>query len=131
VPVIARLSKRFYDVVGEDVAGELVDWLNAVEQDLTDRARFRQLNELNFARLDARLEQHVAEFRLGRPGEIGGLRGELRKEIPSLRGEILGLGVEFRAELHRVRNELLCWMFGFWVTNLLGVAGLLILLRGQ
>jgi hypothetical protein len=65
VPVIARLSQRFYDVVGEDVAGELVDWLNAVEQDLTDRSRFRQLNELNFARLDARLEQRFAEFRLG------------------------------------------------------------------
>jgi hypothetical protein len=29
-----------------------------------------------------------------------------------------------------VRTELLRWMFGFWVTTLLGIAGLLIALRG-
>ena len=27
VPVTAKLSKRFYEVLGEDVANELVDWL--------------------------------------------------------------------------------------------------------
>ena len=54
VPVTARLSKRFYDLLGEDIANELVDWFNAV--DLTPRfARgelyrtdLRGLNELNF-----------------------------------------------------------------------------------
>ena len=49
----AKLSKRFYDVLGEDVANELVDWFNAV--DLTYRADLRELNELNFARFVARL----------------------------------------------------------------------------
>jgi hypothetical protein len=119
VPVTARLSKRFYDVLGEDVANELVDWFNAV--DLTPhfargglyRADLRELNELNFARFDAKLEQRLAE-----------LRAELRQEIAGLR-------VEFRTELHQVRTELLRWMFGFWVTTLLGIAGLLIALRGH
>jgi hypothetical protein len=111
VPVTARLSKRFYDVLGEDVANELVDWFNAV--DLTYRADLRELNELNFARFDAKLEQRLAE-----------LRAELRQEIAGLR-------VEFRTELHQVRTELLRWMFGFWVTTLLGIAGLLIALRGH
>jgi hypothetical protein len=41
MPVFARLSSRFYDVVGEDVTQQLVDWINAVEQELTDRARLR------------------------------------------------------------------------------------------
>jgi hypothetical protein len=103
--------KRFYDVLGEDVANELVDWFNAV--DLTYRADLRELNELNFARFDAKLEQRLAE-----------LRAELRQEIAGLR-------VEFRTELHQVRTELLRWMFGFWVTTLLGIAGLLIALRGH
>ena len=40
VPVTARLSKRFYDVLGEDVANEFVDWFNAV--DLTYRADLRE-----------------------------------------------------------------------------------------
>jgi hypothetical protein len=100
VPVTARLSKRFYDVLGEDVANELVDWFNAV--DLTPRfARgglyrtdLRELNELNFARFDAKLEQRLAELR-----------------------------TEFRTDLQQVRSELVRWMFGFWVTTLLGVGG--------
>ena len=31
--VIARLSKRFYEVVGEDVTQQLVDWLKALEME--------------------------------------------------------------------------------------------------
>ncbi len=115
MPVTARLSKRFYDVLGEDIANELVDWFNAV--DLTYRADLRELNELNFARFDARLEQRLVE-----------LRAELLTE---LRTQIAGLRLEFRTDLHQVRTELLRWMFGFWVTTLLGIAGLLIALRGQ
>ena len=115
MPVTARLSKRFYDVLGEDIANELVDWFNAV--DLTYRADLRELNELNFARFDAKLEQRLAE-----------LRAELLTE---LRTQIAGLRVEFRTDLHQVRTELLRWMFGFWVSTLLGIAGLLIALRGQ
>jgi hypothetical protein len=84
VPVTAKLSKRFYDVLGEDVANELVDWFNAV--DLTYRADLRELNELNFARFDAKLEQRLAE-----------LRAELRQETSKLR-------LEFRTELHQVRE---------------------------
>jgi hypothetical protein len=126
MPVTARLSKRFYDVLGEDVANELVDWFNAV--DLTYRADLRELNELNFARFDAKLEQRLAELRAD-------LLTELRTEIAALRAElrteIAGLRVEFRTELQQVRTELLRWMFGFWVTTLLGIAGLLIALRGQ
>jgi hypothetical protein len=122
VPVTARLSKRFYDVLGEDVANELVDWFNAV--DLTYRADLRELNELNFARFDAKLEQRLAELRAALRQEIAGLRAELRTEIAGLR-------VEFRTELQQVRTELLRWMFGFWVTTLLGIAGLLIALRGH
>ena len=48
--------------LGEDVANELVDWFNAV--DSTYRTDLRELNELNFARFDAKLEQHLAELRI-------------------------------------------------------------------
>ena len=110
MPVTARLSKRFYDVLGEDVANELVDWFNAV--DLTYRTDLRELNELNFARFDGKLEQRLAE-----------LRAELRQEMAELR-------LDFRTELQQVRTELIRWMFGFWVSTLIGIAGLLIALRG-
>jgi hypothetical protein len=87
MPVTARLSKRFYEVLGEDVANELVDWFNAV--DLTYRADLRELNELNFARFDAKLEQRLAQLRV----------------------------------------DLIRSMFGFWVTTLMALAGLLMALR--
>ncbi len=102
MPVTAKLSKRFYEVLGEDIANELVDWFNAV--DLTYRTELRELNELNFARFDAKLEQRLAE-----------LRAELRTELSS--------------GLADLRTDLLRWMFGFWVTTLIALAGLLFALR--
>jgi hypothetical protein len=60
MPVTATLSKRFYEVLGEDVAKELVDWFNQV--DATYRADLRELNELNFTRFDARLGERLAQL---------------------------------------------------------------------
>ena len=87
-----------------------MDWFNAV--DLTYRADLRELNELNFARFDAKLEQRRAE-----------LRAELRQEIEELRTEL-------RTGLHSLRADLLRWMFGFWVTTVLTLGGLMVALRG-
>src|SRR5256885_14183701 len=61
MPVTAVLSKKFYEKFGEDVTNELVDWFNAV--DATYRADLRELNELNFARFDAKLEQRLAQVK--------------------------------------------------------------------
>ena len=129
MPVIARLSKRFYEVLGEDVANELVDWFNAV--DLTYRTDLRELNELNFARFDARLEQRLAELRAELRQELAELRTGLHTEIAGLRLEFRTDLPQIRTELQQVRTELLRWMFGFWVSTLIGIAGLLIALRGQ
>ena len=60
MPVTAVLSKKFYERFGEDVTNELVNWFNAV--DATYRAELRELNELNFARFDAKLGQRLAEL---------------------------------------------------------------------
>jgi hypothetical protein len=83
--------------------------------DLTYRADLRELNELNYARFDAKLEQRLVE-----------LRAELRQEIAELRAE---LRTEVRTGLHGLRADLLRWMFGFWATTLLTLAGLIIGLR--
>jgi hypothetical protein len=66
-----------------------VDWFNAV--DLAYRSDLRELNELNFARFDAKQEQRMADL----------------------------------------RTELIRWIFAFWVTNFIGIAGLLIALRSN
>jgi DNA anti-recombination protein RmuC len=59
MPVTAKLSRLFYERLGEEVANELVNWFNTV--DASYRADLRELNELNFARFDAKLEQRMAE----------------------------------------------------------------------
>ena len=60
MPVTARLSKRLYDTLGEEIASELVDWFNAV--DATYQADLRELNELNFARFEAKLGERLAQL---------------------------------------------------------------------
>ena len=59
--ITAKLSRKFYDTFGDDIANELVTWFNDV--DTTYRADLRELNEVNFARFDAKLEQRMAELR--------------------------------------------------------------------
>src|SRR5256885_7449236 len=60
VPVTAKLSRKFYEKLGDEVANELVEWFNAV--DATYRSDLRDLNELNFARFDAKVEQRWAQL---------------------------------------------------------------------
>lgn len=127
MPVTAKLSKRFYDVLGEDVANELVDWFNAV--DLAYRTDLRELNELNFARFDAKLEQRLAELRAELRTEIHSGLQQLRLEIQGARSEIQEVRSGLRTELYQVRAELLRWMFGFWASTLIAIAGLAIALR--
>ena len=112
MPITAKLSRKFYDKLGDDVANELVEWFNQV--DATYRADLRELNDRNWARFEAKLEQRLAE-----------LKAELRTECHT------GLA-EIRAELHglsdavsRQKAELVKWMFLFWVGTALTVVGLL------
>jgi len=143
MPVTAKLSKRFYEVLGEDVANELVNWFNEV--DATYRADLRELNELNFARFDAKLEQRLAELRSEMEARFARADAKLEQRIMELRSEMeagfaradakleqrtMELRSEMRTglaqastELHEVRADILKWMFGFWAPTALAVVG--------
>jgi DNA repair exonuclease SbcCD ATPase subunit len=60
MPVTAKLSRKFYERFGDDLTNELVEWFNQV--DATYHSDLRELNELNFARFDAKLEQRTAQL---------------------------------------------------------------------
>jgi len=60
VPVTAKLSRKFYETFGDELANEVVEWFNSV--DTTYRAELRDLNELNAARLDAKLAELKSEL---------------------------------------------------------------------
>jgi len=82
MPVTAKLSRKFYETFGDELTNELVEWLNQV--DATYRSDVRELNEINFARFDAKLEQRAAEL----DARLGRRIGEVRSEIAELRTEI-------------------------------------------
>ncbi len=115
MPVTAKLSLKFYEKLGEDVANELVEWFNQV--DATYRNDLRELNELNFARFDAKLEQRIAELGAALRQEMAELGATLRREIAELR-------VEVHRDVGAAKTELVRWSFAFWVPVALAVIGL-------
>ena len=104
MPVTAKLSRKFYDKLGDDVANELVEWFNAV--DATYRGDLRELNELNYARFEAKLEQRIAE-----------LRAEMRAGFADLRAEM-------DRRLAELETTLTKRMFAFWIAQSATTAGL-------
>jgi len=103
VPVTAKLSSRFYEKLGEDVTNELVDWINSV--DATYRTELREINEQNFARFDARLEQRLAES-----------DGRWERRISELRTDMITGLADVKSGLK--------WMYAFWAPTALAVIGI-------
>jgi hypothetical protein len=134
VPVTAKLSKRFYEVLGEDLANELVEWFNAV--DTTYRSDLRELNELNFARFDAKLEQRAAQLdakieQLGArlDAKIDGVASILDAKIDRvasvLEAKMDRMEARIDASIQATKSEMFKWMFGAWATLLGAMIALL------
>ena len=142
MPVTARLSLRFYEKLGEDVANELVEWFNSV--DATYRSDLRDLNELNFARFDAKVDQRIGTLEAKVDQRIGMLEARLEQRLAEF-------GAELRMEMERrfalvdarfetlearlvqrlesrigsVRHDMLRWMLASWSSMMLVLLGTL------
>jgi len=108
-----------------------VDWFNAV--DTTYRADLRELNELNFARFDAKLEQRLAEFEAKLEKRLAELDAKWRVRWDRLDAKIDRQATEVRAELQTAmacqKAELVRLMFAFWLGTILPLGGLIIALH--
>ena len=120
MPVTARLSLRFYEKLGEDVANELVDWFNSV--DATYRADLRELNELNFARFDAKLEQRLAEFGADLRVDMERRFAQVDARFETLEARLIQ---RLEARIGDVKHEMLRWMLASWSTMMLVMLGTL------
>ncbi len=99
MPITARLSRTLHDALGDEAAADLVDWMQTVD---THRAELRELNELNYARLDSRM----TELRQVTDARFGELRHELRADISTLRVETQAGFAEVRDEMRsRIRGR--------------------------
>lgn len=122
MPVTAKLSRKFYERFGDDIAAEFVDWFNAVDADY--RTQLREANDLNWERFKAELAAVEArlrsEFQMGLAALQSDLRSELHTEIASVRKDMADF-----------RNELLKWMFIYWTGAVVTLGGLIIALSGR
>jgi len=109
MPVTAKLSQKFYQRFGDDVANELVEWLNAV--DTSYRQEFKDLFEANFGRVEARMDELRAEVR----HEMGTVRSDLGRIETRFEERTGALESRMDAKLSELKSELLRWMFLFWV----------------
>ena len=100
MPVTVKFSRDFYDKFGHEAVDELVNYLNQIDSGY--RLELRDLNEQNFVRFDARLEQRTAELK----AEFGHGIDQLRTEIAAARADTIK------------------WMFFFIATAVLAILGL-------
>ena len=109
MPITAKLSRQFYEKLGDEVANELVGWFNAVDDSY--RREFRDLFESNFGRVEARLGE--VQARLDARFE----QAEAQINVRFERSEALVARqlAELRLDMGRMETRLIRWMFGFWI----------------
>ena len=139
---LANLSERFYQKFGHDLVEELVAWLN--QMDTNYQTDLRELNELNFARFDAKLEQRVAQLDAKLEQRVAHLDAKLEQRVAQLdakleqriaevrsdlRTELAELRADFRVALEAQTRMLLKWMLGFWVATVPALGGVIVVVQ--
>jgi hypothetical protein len=110
-----RLSRKLHEVFGTEAAQAMVDWMQRVDR---GRTELRELNDLSYARFEAKLEakvnQAIAEVR----AEMKSLKIELELKIDATASK---LESKMDVTLARHRADLIKWAFVFWVTALVAI----------
>src|ERR1043166_5692755 len=126
----SRLSRKIHEVLGTEAAEAMVDWMQRVD---AGRSELRELNDLSFARFDARLAERIAEVNARMDigfanvdAKLANLEARTDAKFSSLEtkidAKIANLESRMDATLARHRADLLKWSFAFWVTALIGIA---------
>src|SRR3989338_7794329 len=123
MPVTAKLSRQFYERFGDELTNELVEWFNAV--DATYQSSLRELNEANFVRFDAKLEQRFAQSDAKGEQRFAQSDAKWEQRFAQADAKLEQRVAELRGEIHALKAELIKWMFLFWT----GTALTSILLR--
>lgn len=106
MPITAKLSRKFYEKLGDEVTNELVAWLNAVDESY--RNEFRELFEAHFGRFDER--QKALEGRVDE--RLKALEDRLDERLKALETRF---EARMDSKLQSLKSALLFWMFLFWV----------------
>ncbi len=121
MPVTAKLSRQFYEKLGDEVANELVTWFNAVDEGY--RQEFRDLFEAHFGRFEARLGKYEGRS----DGKLGQMEARLNEF--ATRTEIAALEARVDVKLAALETRLIRWMFSFWIGTVVTVVAAMIALQ--
>lgn len=131
MPITAKFSKAFYDKLGHEIADEMVNWFN--QADAVYRTQLRDLNDLNYARFEAKLDQRFAEHDAKWERRFGELDWERRiaesdtkweRRFGDLSVKVDKLTAIVEAQPHAIQANLLKWMVVLWATTILAIVGL-------
>ena len=125
MPVTAKLSRKFYEKLGDDVANELVEWFNLV--DATYRSDLRELNELNFARFRAEMEAGFAKADAKAERRIAELRTEMLAGFARVDAKMLAGFARVDQRLAEFETRLTKRMLSFWIAQAATTVGLVFL----
>ncbi len=145
MPVTAKLSRRFYERFGDELTNELVDWFNAV--DATYQTELRALNELNFARFEAKMGERFAESDTKFEHRFAELEVRLERRFAAIDARFAAIDARFAAidarfatfderfttleerlatRLSAFEARLFRWFVGLLSTTLLSVVGVVV-----
>ena len=102
-----------------------MEWFNSV--DATYRSDLRELNELNFARFDAKVDQRIGTLDAKLEQRLGVLEAKVEQRLDVLEAKLIG---RFEGRIAEVRTEMQRWMLASWSSMMLVLlATLLAVLR--
>jgi biotin carboxylase len=108
--VTDKLSRRLHETLGDEAAEDMVDWMHRID---AQRAELRELNELNFSRIDERFTRINAQF--------VELRREMDIRFAQFEANIIG---RLEAKIEQRTADLMKWSFVFWCGAVAAIAAL-------
>ena len=140
MPIATKLSRRLDEVLGSEAAEVMVDWMQRVD---SGRNELRELNELNFARLESRFAAIDTRFAAvdarfaAVDARFEALDKKLDAAIEVLNDRIGASATELRLEMQAgfarmetmmARNTLTLtrWALGAWLASLIAIVGTLV-----
>ena len=126
MPVTAKFSEAFYERLGHDIVGELVEFLNQI--DGSYKSELRELNELNYQRFDAKVEQRFAEADAKLERRFAEAEVKVEKRFAELDGRLERSTGELRREMAQLESKLIRWMFVFWAGSTFTILGTMVAL---
>ncbi|MBI4503431.1 MAG: hypothetical protein HY700_20015 [Gemmatimonadetes bacterium] len=124
-----RLSRKFHETFGDDLAGEIEGGFERV--DALNSTALRELFEVRldqrFSEFRVQIDRQFVEFRSDFDRRLVELKAELRQEVAGVRQELAEFRGEIRGELKAglatIEARVVRWVFLFW----LGTIGISIL----